>query len=248
MMEEQLSRLDKAKAWASDNRYRLLAIFALIAVIILIIGLSLMWFVNNESLSTVGKIQRPAELKILGPGKTAIERLDLVYDKEQKDEIADDNDATATVRRGFCVQSGGNPFELMIANTTNISNLKIHVYRVSDTNAPASEATIAGHAGFTTYSWKKGAEITDFKLVNHAEDSHDSLAAKLTQNDPFGDYDNVQENARPLYRYELINGSLLDKDGSNPADATNFIIECTWKTKPNVKETDVVYLIARQPK
>lgn len=243
-MEDRQTRLDKAKSWASDNRYRLLAIFALIAVIILIIGLSLMWFVNSESISTVGKIQAPAQLKILGPGETAIDRIDLVYDEAQKDSILNDDAGTATVRRGFCVKSGGKEFELMLANTTNISGLEIHVYRVDQTGVSADEATIAGQVGLTTYAWKIGSEVTDFQFVNKGSDS---LATELAENDPFeGHEDNVQKNARPLYRYKKISGELLDKksDG-DPADVTNFIIECTWKTKPNVKETDVVYLIAR---
>ncbi len=245
-MEDQQMRLDKVKAWASDNRYRLLAIFALIAVIVLIIGLSLMWFVNNQSLSTVGKIQVPAQLKILGPGETAIERIDLVYDKDQKDSIAIDDAGTATISRGFCVRSGGQEFELMIANTTNISGLQVHVYKVADTKAPASVATIAGQVGLTTYSWEIGDEVTEFATVN-PNSSDPSLGGVLAENDPFeGHEDKVQKNARPLYRYKKIDESLLDKSSDgNPADVTNFIIECTWKTKPNVKETDVLYLIAR---
>lgn len=234
------------KDWMYDHRKPLMAALALVAVIVLIIGLSLMWFVDNKSLSTVGKIQEPAKLKVLGPNQSAIEQINLSYDEAMKDTIADNDDGTATIRRGFCVQSGGTDFELQIANTTNISGLKIKVYRVSDAKASADKATIAGVSGTTTYSWKKGDEV-DFTLINPAKPGDESLAEELkAENDPtFENYKNVQKNARPLYRYKTFSGDDLYGDGDVPNVATNFIIECTWNTKPNVKETDVVYLIAR---
>ena len=234
------------KNWVYDHRRPLMAVLALVAVIILIIGLSFMWFVDNKSLSTVGKIQEPARLKVLGPNQSAIEQINLSYDEAMKDTIADNDEGTATIRRGFCVQSDGANFELQIANTTNISGLEIKVYRVADAKAPADQATIAGVSGTTTYSWKKGTEVTDFTLINPAIQGDESLAEELKTNDQtFENYKNVQKNARPLYRYKTFSGSELYGNGDVSDVATNFIIECTWNTKPNVKETDVVYLIAR---
>lgn len=235
------------KDWVYDHRKPLMAVLAFIAVIVLIIGLSFTWFVNNKSLSTVGKIQAPATLKVLGPNQTAIDQISLSYDEAMKDTIADNDQGTATIRRGFCVESGGEGFELQIANTTNISGLKIKVYRVENTNASAAEATIAGVSGTTTYSWKMGEEVSGFTLINAMVADNESLAKELEDNDPtFEDYKNVQQNARPLYRYKQFSSTDLDKttDGQL-ASATNFIIECQWDTKPNVKETDAVYLIAR---
>lgn len=235
------------KDWVYDHRKPLMAALALIAVIVLIIGLSFTWFVNNKSLSTVGKIQAPSTLKVLGPNQTAIDQISLSYDEAMKDTIDDGDKGTATIHRGFCVESGGEGFELQVANTTNISGLKIKVYRVENTNAPAAEATIAGVSGTTTYSWKMGQEVTGFTLINPKVADDESLAKDLVGNDPtFENYKNVQQNARPLYRYKQFTVGELDKttDGQ-PASATNFIIECQWDTKPNVKETDVVYLIAR---
>lgn len=105
------------------------------------------------------------------------------------------------------------------------------------------------------YSWsKKGAPI-EFHFINSA-DGTIALAKELEANDPtYGSYAKVQKNARPLYRYQKFAGSGLDGWNGNTANAaTNFIIECTWnpgvvtvngKTVSNVKETDMVYLIAR---
>ena len=100
-------------------------------------------------------------------------------------------------------------------------------------------------------------------MINPKTDGDDSLAKELEENDPtFQQYQNVQENARPLYRYCSFAKSELDgynETTRKAADATNFIIECTWNpgdvtvsdstgaksTVSNAKETDMVYLIAR---
>lgn len=253
MTEASATRMDNIKEWVYDHRRPLMAGFAALAVIILLIGLSLMWFVNNKSLSTVGKIQAPAKLKVLGPNQSAIEQIDISYSEAMKDSIGSDGDGTATIRRGFCVQSDGSDFELQIANTTNISGLKIKVYRVANNNqTEASKVTIAGVSGTTTYAWTKAdSPIEGFELINPYKAGDESLAKDLeTTDDPtFENYKKVQKNARPLYRCKKFSGeSELYQAGDVKGVATNFIIECTWKTRPNVKETDVVYLIARSTK
>lgn len=233
----------------------------LLAAIVLIIGLSLSWFVGSKSLSTVGKIQTPAQLKIMGPNQTSIEPIEISYDESRGDEKKDDG--TVTVRRAFCVQSnnddpaaGGQAFELQVANTTNITGLTINVYRVTVNDPSNTSGTVVGLDGLNQpYSWsKKGAPI-EFHFISSA-DGTSALAKELEANDPtYGSYAKVQKNARPLYRYQKFAGSGLDGWNGNTANAaTNFIIECTWnpgvvtvngKTVSNVKETDMVYLIAR---
>ena len=243
-------RIDAIKNWTTDHRKPLMAAFAAIAVIVLIVGLSLMWFVSNKSLSTVGKIQTPATLKVLGPNQSAIEQIDISYSEAMKDTVGENG--IATIRRGFCVQSNGSDFELQIANTSNISGLQIKVYRVANANAKAENATIAGVSGTTTYSWQIGKEVTGFELINPAKAGDESLAKGLeAKGDPtFDNYKNVQKNARPLYRFKRFSAAGDDTSklyGAGDANgvATNFIIECSWQTRPNVKEADVVYLIAR---
>lgn len=170
-----------------------------------------------------------------------------------------------TVRRAFCVQSdngdpaaGGQAFELQIANTTNITGLTINVYHVTVNNPNDKNGTVVGLDGLNrTYSWsKKSSTPIEFAFINSA-DGTSALAKELEANDPtYGSYAKVQKNARPLYRYHKFAGSGLDGwNGKTANAATNFIIECTWNpgvvtntdgTKvSNVKETDMVYLIAR---
>ena len=260
-MSTMQTRLGDTRNWIENHRAQALAVLVLLAAIVLIIGLSLSWFVGSKSLSTVGKIQTPAQLKIMGPNQTSIEPIEISYD-ESRGDVKNSN-GTVTVRRAFCVQSdngdpaaGGQAFELQVANTTNITGLTINVYRVTVNDPSNTSGTVVGLDGLNQpYSWsKKGAPI-EFHFINSA-DGTIALAKELEANDPtYGSYAKVQKNARPLYRYQKFAGSGLDGWNGNTANAaTNFIIECTWnpgvvtvngKTVSNVKETDMVYLIAR---
>lgn len=263
-MSTMQTRLGDARNWIENHRAQALAVLILLAAIALIIGLSLSWFVGSKSLSTVGKIQTPAQLKIMGPNQTSIEPIEISYDESRGDEKKDDG--TVTIRRAFCVQSdngdpaaGGQAFELQVANTTNITGLTINVYHVTVNESSATKGDVVGLDGLNrTYSWsKKSSTPIKFAFINSA-DGTSTLAKELEANDPtYGSYVNVQKNARPLYRYHEFTKSQLDgySDKNKRANAaTNFIIECTWnpgvvtvngKTVSNVKETDMVYLIAR---
>lgn len=262
-MDNIRAHMTAAHDWVENHRAQTLAVLVLLAAIIFIIGLTMTWFVSGKSLSTVGKIQTPAQLKIMGPNQTSIEPIEIAYDESRGD--VKNTDGTVSVRRAFCVKSnnddnndGGQAFELQVANTTNIKGLVIKVYKVEDTTA-SGKGDVAGLDGAgTKYAWKKG-EAVSFKLINPATADDTSLAKDLEENDPtYQKYKNVQKNARPLYRYHKFAKKDLDgyNEETNEAnDATNFIIECTWNpgvvtnadgTKvSNVKETDMVYLIAR---
>lgn len=261
-MSTMQTRLGDARNWIENHRAQALAVLILLAAIVLIIGLSLSWFVGSKSLSTVGKIQTPAQLKIMGPNQTSIEPIEISYD-ESRGDVKNSN-GTVTIRRAFCVQSdngdpaaGGQAFELQVANTTNITGLTINVYHVTVNESSATKGDVVGLDGLNrTYSWsKKSSTPIEFAFINSA-DGTSALAKELEANDPtYGSYVNVQKNARPLYRYHKFAKSGLDGwNGKTANAATNFIIECTWnpgvvtvngKTVSNVKETDMVYLIAR---
>lgn len=262
-MSTMQTRLGDARNWIENHHAQALAVLVLLAAIVFIIGLSLSWFVGSKSLSTVGKIQTPARLKVLGPNQTTIEPIEISYDESRGDTY---KDGMVTVRRAFCVQSdnnenpdaGGQEFELQVVNTTNITGLTINVYRVTVNDPPTTKGDVVGLDGLNNpYSWSKKGDPISFKFINIDETS--SLAQGLANDDPtYGKYKNVQENARPLYRYHKFAKSKLDgcDETTQKANAaTNFIIECTWNpgvvtnadgTKAsNVKETDMVYLIAR---
>lgn len=221
------ARMTSAKDWIYEHRGPILAALAVIAVVLIIAALTLSWFLTNNSLSTVAKVDSPAELKITVPGESAATQLDLTNDANY-DKVAEDGRVYRS--RAFSVDSGGNAFELQVANTTNIKDLSVKIYRVT-VNDPSASGDVAGNG----YSWSKGDEVTGFANI-------DSDAAKPQT---FGTYDNIQANALPNYRWKRFEEADLDKNGSEAASATNFIIECSWPQEGNYKETDVAYLIAK---
>ena len=261
-MDNIRAHMAAAHDWVENHRAQTLAVLVLLAATIFIIGLTLTWFVGSKSLSTVGKIQTPAKLKIMGPNQTSIEPIEISYDESRGDVM--DGNGNVTIRRAFCVQSdndekpsaGGQDFELQVANTTNIAGLTINVYRVTVNNPSDKNGTVVGLDGLNhPYSWSTTGDPISFTFINSA-DGTSSLAKELATNDPtYGAYKDVQKNARPLYRYHEFKKDKLDGWNGNTANAaTNFIIECTWNpgivtegnTKvSNIKETDMVYLIAR---
>lgn len=262
-MDSIRAHMTAAHDWVENHRAQTLAVLVLLAAIIFIIGLTMTWFVSSKSLSTVGKIQTPAQLKIMGPNQTSIEPIEISYN-ESRGDVTDDN-GNVTVRRAFCVKSnndenndGGQEFELQVANTTNIKGLDIKVYKVEDTTT-SGKGDVAGlDSAGTKYAWTKQPKAIPFVLINPATADDASLAKDLEEDDPtYQKYKKVQQNARPLYRYHKFAKSELDgynEETKKANDATNFIIECTWNpgivtegdTKvSNIKETDMVYLIAR---
>ena len=230
-------RIERIKAWVSDHRRESLAIMGLVAVLLVLLGLTLGWFVDANRGSTVGKIKEPAELKVLGPNATAAEQIDLSYNPEYGDTKTGN---TVTLKRPFCVQTGGDGFELQLANTTNIEGLTIELYK-AENPGPGDTSDVSGTAGGKPYSWKMSETdlLKDFKLIK--------TEPVPGANDPtFKDYQKVQRNARPLYRFKVFNKDELNAktlDGSTGNDTLNFIIKLSWDE--SAKETDVIYVIAR---
>lgn len=208
------SESQKNDAW-THRRRRLAAALAVLCVAVLYVGITYTWFVGNQSASTVAKIAKPSNLQILGPNSSAIEQLDLSYDASNVDG------EKVAVRRGFCVESGGEAFELQVANTTNISGLSVKVYRV---NVNGSNKDLVVDSSTT---WSKGDEVTFTDISDE------------TGSQTFDNYTNVQANAIPQYRYQ----DFSENDFKEGETFINFIIEVTWTE--SVKETDMVYLIAK---
>ena len=222
------ARMTSAKDWIYEHRGPILAVLAVIAVVLIIAALTLSWFLTNNSLSTVAKVDSPAKLKITVPGESAATQLDLTSDADY-DKVA--ADGRVYRNRAFSVDSDGKAFELQVANTTNINGLSVKVYRAT-VNSSSASGDVTGNG----YSWSKGAEVTDFTPIS----------ADAAKNQTFGPYGNIQTNALSNYRWKRFEIDDLDKNGSEAAPATNFIIECSWPKDTNYKETDVAYLIAKQ--
>lgn len=236
--------MDSIRDWANDHRRQLMVIFVVLAVVVLLIGLGLSWFVHNKSLSTVGMLQTPSDIKLMGPNATEMTQIDLSYDPET-DIRLENGKKVVHLTRPFCVKTDqvGTSYNLLLARTTNISGLEIHLYKATDVTSGSTEdaaADVKGATGVNShYAWSKNGSdlIPSGHYINKlsgsmlADTDHDSQTfdKKLDENQ-------LQRNASPVYW--KADGSFAS--GVNGID--NYIIELSWPEDQS--ETDIIYLIA----
>lgn len=236
--------MDSIRDWASEHRRQLMVIFVLLAVVVLLIGLGLSWFVHNKSLSTVGMLQTPSDIKLMGPNATEMTQIDLSYDPET-DVKSENGKKVVHLTRPFCVKTDqkDTSYNLLLARTTNISGLEIHLYKAKDVSSGSTAdatADVKGATGVNShYAWNKSGNdlIPDGRYINKlpesmlADTGHDSQ----TFDEALGE-DKLQRNASPVYW--KANGPF--SSGTNGID--NYIIELSWPEDQS--ETDIIYLIA----
>ena len=229
--------MNNATYWIKEHRRELMAAFAALAVVVLIIGLCLSWFVFNKSLSTVSAIKAPAELKLMGPNQTAITEIDLTYDPQ-----TDVENGNVTLKKPFCVKSDTPAdYSLILAHTTNINGLGIKLYRASSKENPSASDSTAAVAGFDSagnpYAWDiDGSDF--FSQDNYINKGVDGKADANYDAQTFESQlgsDDLERSASQLY-WKLTG----QNTGNDCLD--NYIIELTWQESQ--KETDVLYLIA----
>lgn len=236
--------MDSIRDWASEHRRQLMVTFVVLAVVVLLIGLGLSWFVHNKSLSTVGMLQTPSDIKLMGPNATEMAQIDLSYDPET-DVKSENGKKVVHLTRPFCVKTDkeGTSYNLLLARTTNISGLEIHLYKATDVTSGSTEDATADVKGVTGvnshYAWNKSGNdlIPGGHYINKRADSmladtdHDSQTFDKTLSE-----NQLQRNASPVYW--KANGP--SASGANGID--NYIVELSWPEDQS--ETDIIYLIA----
>lgn len=236
--------MDSIRDWASEHRRQLMVIFVVLAVVVLLVGLGLSWFVHNKSLSTVGMLQTPSDIKLMGPNATEMAQIDLSYDPET-DVKSENGKRVVHLTRPFCVKTDkeGTSYNLLLARTTNISGLEIRLYKATDVSSGSTADAAADVKGVTGinghYAWNKNGKdlIPDGRYINKLSESmladteHDSQTFEKALG-----VDKLQRNASPVYW--KANGPFAS--GANGVD--NYIIELSWPEDQS--ETDIIYLIA----
>lgn len=236
--------MESIRDWASEHRRQLMVIFVVLAVVVLLIGLGLSWFVYNKSLSTVGMLQTPSDIKLMGPNATEMAQIDLSYDPET-DVKSENGKKIVHLTRPFCVKTDqkDTSYNLLLARTTNISGLEIHLYKAKDVTSGSTTdvtADVRGVTGINShYAWNKDGDdlIPNGHYINKlsgsmlADADHDSQTFDRTLGES-----QLQRNASPVYW--KADGSF--SSGANGID--NYIIELSWPEDQS--ETDIIYLIA----
>lgn len=220
----------------NNKRLRTAAIIltALLAIAIPVAA----WFSNQRGMVTLTKIQSPAKLSIGAGNKESCAYIDM-------SGIDVSNPDVTSKEFVFSVYSSvsGN-YKIQLAHTTNIP-FTYEIYKASacDENGNGVENAVVYHSKIDSedYYYTKGEEITG-KYINM--ESTEFLADSTQHKATYGEYNNVQKNAEPLYW-----------QSSNPIPAVKnveegfvdyYVLEVSWEYSKvkNDKETDMVYITA----
>ena len=207
-------------------RKRRAVISVIIAVLVLLTIPVLAWFSRQRSMETMTQINLPYALRI-GAGNTQpIQQLELsnidVSKKKYEDVV-------------FCVYSQGanEKYYLQLAHTTNIG-FHYKIYKAS--------VQQGGEISYLGNQYSKGEELAG-EYLN--VDSDSKYATDQYHETTYGNYDEVQQSAEPLYWRSDEQETLPGEANANALYVNYYILRISWDdTVQNNKETDMIYLMA----
>ena len=211
---------------------------SLLIIVALIAGLSYAWFFNQTDMATLMSVKGPSTISILGPNGSELNSLDLDY---TKDNVGADK--KVTIRRIICVQSAEN-YQLEIAHTTNLKGLTFTLYPATENAEGMSAVTEDGQ----TCYYDPTQPVSGEYINKGNEDKQYKYATNSKHSTNYGEYENVQPHAEPLYwKSEKIT---LNRDSNNFVTEdgvkkyrTYYVCEITWTE--TTKETDIFYVMAK---
>lgn len=235
-MENTAEKYEAKKRHIERKALMRLTIVALV-VLLLVLGLSRAWFVNQNNITTLMQVTEPSPIAIRGPHGEALSALDMSYTDDDK------HGDTVTIRRVVSVSSNEEKHKLEIVHTTNLKGLAFKVYAAQE-NAAGSNSVNAGNYTYTYNAdnpiagkyINEGSSTADYKYANDSKHAFN-----------FDQYGNVQAHAEPIYW--LANGSqdgiLRDTDNDSVASKylNYYVIEISWTE--TTKETDIFYLLVK---
>ena len=240
-MSEEIEMQDKKTKKSVNKKKLYYSIAAFAVVIVLIVGFSFAWFFNQTDMATLMPIKGPSDITILGPNGSELTSLDLNYTS------ADKNGSTVTVQRVICVQSAAEQFKLEIVHTTNLKGLTFKLYPVSADGAESVTDSVTD-SGYT-YKFDKTSPIAGKYINLNNTQSDYKYADKNKHTENYGNYENVQTHAEPLY-WLTDSPQNADKAEANQVKIdgvvnyrTYYVCEVTWTE--TTKETDIFYILAK---
>lgn len=241
-MENTAEKYEAKKRHIERKALMRLTIVALV-VLLLILGLSRAWFVNQNNITTLMQVTEPSPIAIRGPHGEALSALDMSYTDDDK------HGDTVTIRRVVSVSSNEKKHKLEIVHTTNLKGLAFKVYAAQENATGSNSVNAAGsnsvNAGNYTYTYNadkpiagtyinEGSSTADYKYADNSKHAFN-----------FDQYGNVQAHAEPIYW--LANESQTGRDADNDSVASEYlnyyVIEISWTE--TTKETDIFYLLVK---
>lgn len=233
-MENTAEKYEAKKRHIERKALMRLTIVALV-VLLLVLGLSRAWFVNQNNITTLMQVTEPSPIAIRGPHGEALSALDMSYTDDDK------HGDTVTIRRVVSVSSNEEKHKLEIVHTTNLKGLTFKVYAAQE-NAAGSNSVNAGNYTYTYNADKpiagkyinEGSSTADYKYANDRKRAFN-----------FDQYDKVQAHAEPIYWLadESQTGIPRDNDSVASKYLNYYVIEISWTE--TTKETDIFYLLVK---
>ena len=225
-MDEPQKNTRQKKDGTLSVRKRRAVISVIIAALLLLTIPVLAWFFRQRSMETMTQINLPYALRI-GAGNTQpIQQLELsnidVSKKKYEDVV-------------FCVYSQGAnaKYYLQLAHTTNIG-FHYTIYKAS--------VQQGGAISYLGNQYSQGGALAG-KYLN--VDDAGKYATNQYHETTYGNYNNVQRSAEPLYWRSDEQETLPGEANVNALYVNYYILNISWdETVQNNKETDMVYLMA----
>lgn len=225
----------------------------IIALLLALIGISVAWFAYLNRLNTISVVQIPSRITISGANRSEMQKISLEMTSDDT-QVGD----KVTIRRVFCIESTDD-FLLEVAHTTNIPNMDIKIFPVSNDNSEpnkTSGAVKGSDAGITFYYDPDSGAIQGKYLNSNGTIAiqGNNTGSLHSQTYAQGDAGKVQQNAEPLYwlsdKAEDCEKEGYSRDGKAGDGVTDikyryYVLQLSWDI--NEAETDMVYLLASHP-
>lgn len=224
--EEQLNSTKKVKSKKMRTRKTQAMLAVAVALLALLVVPIFAWLYMQRSMETITKVNMPNALRI-GAGDTQpiqqleLSNIDVSGETKSKDVV-------------FCVYSTqeGKQYYLQLAHTTNIG-FTYEIYKAS------MDST--GAISYLGNQYTKGDLLSGKYLNNnggHATNTYHSTT--------YGNYNNVQISAEPLYWKTDAQEELPHDPNTNDSGfyVNYYILHISWdENVQNDKETDMIYLM-----
>lgn len=223
----------------------------LIVLLILgIIGASFAWLLYWHRLNTISVLQIPSKISISGANRSEMQKISL---EMTSDDTQDGN--KVTIRRVFCIESTDD-FLLEVAHTTNIPNMEIKIFPVSNTNSNPEKTSgsvqgVDAEAGRVFYYDPDGEALAGAYLNESGKIAIQKGNQGSLNGQTYANSDIVQQNAEPLYwltnEVEKHDKSGYSREGKAADGLTDicyryYVLQLSWNVEQS--ETDIVYLLA----
>ena len=216
-----------------------------------IIGISFAWLSYWHRLNTISVLQIPSKISISGANRSEMQKISLEMTSDDTQE-----GKTVTIRRVFCIESTDD-FLLEVAHTTNISNMEIKIFPVSNENSEPDKTSgkvqgVDAEAGRIFYYDPNEDEPLSGDYLNISGEIAIQKGNPGSLNEQtYANSDGVQKNAEPLYwltnKAEDCDRNQYSRTGKAADGQTEiyyryYILQLSWEIDQS--ETDIVYLLA----